>query len=59
MNHTEAIQESTIYICEKCHSSDVENKYWCKVNTGKIVEVDYSSKVWCCQCEEETTLKEK
>jgi len=48
------------YICEKCGSSDVEEQQWVKINTGRLAGlVDDDSKVWCCQCEQETSLKEK
>ena len=49
----------TKYYCEECGSSDVEEKYWCKINTGEIIDVDDSSEVWCCQCEGETTIVER
>jgi len=47
------------FICEKCGSSDVEEKAWVKINTGKIVETIEGDDFWCCQCEQETNIKEK
>jgi len=48
------------YVCEKCGSSDVEEKQWVKINTGKSAGlVDDGEVVWCCQCEQETSLKEE
>ena len=33
---------------------------WVKINTGRLAGlVDDDSKAWCCQCEQETSLKEK
>ena len=33
---------------------------WVKINTGRLAGlVDDHSKAWCCQCEQETSLKEK
>lgn len=48
------------YICEKCGSSDVEEQQWIKINTGKSAGlVDDGVEVWCGQCEQKTSLKEK
>lgn len=42
------------YKCKKCNSSDVEGKYWCNHNTGKIIDPveDGNYDNWCVNCQE-------
>ena len=48
------------YICKKCGSSDVEEQRWVKVNTGELTSsAEDTPLMWCCQCEQETSIKEK
>ena len=46
------------YICENCGSSDVEEKAWVNINTGKIVDIVESESPWCSNCESETSVKD-
>ena len=49
-NETEVVRtKQPIYVCEKCNSSDVEEKYWCKTNTFDVIAVVEESEVWCCK----------
>ena len=49
-----------IYVCKKCDSADVEEQQWVKINTGRLSGlVDDGTKIWCCDCEKETSIKEK
>ena len=44
------------YVCEICGSSEIEEKAWIKINTGRVSSILEEGPVWCCDCEKETHI---
>lgn len=51
---------SEVYVCNKCHSRDVQHAHWVKLNNDEVVDLFGTwcngDNSWCPQCEEHTHI---
>ncbi len=51
--------ENIEFCCSKCKGTNVQIKVWENMNTGKYESETDDDDVWCPDCEEHVTVKEK